>query len=168
MFRDTRQRNAHLAQLQKDTVSALNTVIHRAQNEPRQCGVEILLDEPGLFNLLILDLLDSFASFNSGGVPGDEDRGDDGSSHARGGADMLLLRMPLNDFLCDSGGGSGWGCTMCSGTGSRSSSGRESSAFGSSICILSCMPSGMPSRINSGSESMASGSFVLFLPSTAS
>ena len=71
------------------------------------------LDEPGLFDRLSLDFLDSFTSLPSGGVLGDVARGDEdddeGRSHASGGADMLLLRMPLNDFFRDIGGGRGVG-----------------------------------------------------------
>ena len=81
---------------------------------------------------------------------------------------MLLLLRPLNDFFLfkDVGGGP---CDVNrSGTGSRMKSGRLNSAFGSSICIFSCIPSGTPSRINSGRESIASGSFVRFFGRTAS
>ena len=93
-----------------------------------------------------------------GEAVGDDDR-DEESNHASGGADILLLRTLLSEFLrlvCVGGDGSN-----PLGTGSFTNSGRLSNAVGSSICIFSCTGSGMASRMNSGRVKSASGSLPL-------
>lgn len=107
--------------------------------------------------LRILEVLGFFVSV--GEAVGDDDL-DEESNHASGGADILLLRTLLSEFLRLVCIGRGEGSSPV-GTGSFTNSGRLSNAVGSSICILSCTGSGIASRINSGSVRSASGSFPL-------
>lgn len=118
----------------------------------RSWGIE-MMEEP---TLRILDGRLFFGSTGDDGLVEDGDDGRDASSHARGGADKLLLLIPFIDRVRR-----GNGETMLFGTGSLTNSGRLSNARGSSICILSSIGSGIASRMNSGNDSIASGSFSL-------
>ena len=112
--------------------------------------------------LRILEGLPFFVSV--GEAVGDEDL-DEERSQASGGADILLLRTLLSEFLrlvCV-GGGDG---PNPLGIGSFTNSGRLSSAVGSSICIFSCTGSGIASRMNSGRVRRASGSLPFNLEVT--
>lgn len=107
--------------------------------------------------LRILEALGFFVSV--GEAVGDEDLEEE-RSQARGGADILLLRTLLSEFLrlvCNGGGDK----STPLGTGSFTNSGRLSIAVGSSICIFSCTGSGIASRMNSGRVRSASGSLPL-------
>lgn len=104
-----------------------------------------------------LRILEGLGFFVSDEEVGDDDLEDEESNQASGGADILLLRTLLSEFLrlvCKGGGVR----PSPVGTGSFTNSGRLSNAVGSSICILSCTGSGIASRMNSGNDRSASGS----------